>query len=352
MTIFSEFGFRRSRLPLTNAQTLNAKAFALEQLVSIHCTTFDLRWAMVELAWRSFTGMCAVAQGQFVSLARKDPTPRDAGGARPALLLLTPWWQQGAASLGHVSGDRETSMITLYGFGAGFGLPEISPFVTKTEVQLKMAGIAYRKEKAKPPASPKGQLPYIVDEAETHRQFHLHSCPSRSQIRFRLRRAAQPAGARAGLGLRAHDRAPCLLGAGRRALGRCATILPRGHAHFFDGAPAHLREKLREDAQFRVAENYLLSGLGRHAPDEDVDLAVRSLFALSVQLGDKPFLMGETPCGMDATAFGAVAGILTPFFESPLRQRAEQFANLTAYVDRMMLLYYPEFAWAPLQQAA
>ena len=58
-------------------------------------------------------------------------------------------------------------MITLYGFGPGFGLPEISPFVTKTEVQLKMAGLAYRKEKAMPPASPKGQLPYIVDEAES-----------------------------------------------------------------------------------------------------------------------------------------------------------------------------------------
>ena len=46
----------------------------------------------------------------------------------------------------------------------------------------------------------------------------------------------------------------------------------KGPAHFFDGAPEDRREKLREDAQFRVAENYLLSGLGRHAPDDDVEL--------------------------------------------------------------------------------
>src|SRR5438105_12996460 len=58
-------------------------------------------------------------------------------------------------------------MITLYGFGAGFGLPEISPFVTKTEVQLKMARLDYRKERAMPPASPKGQLPYILDDAQS-----------------------------------------------------------------------------------------------------------------------------------------------------------------------------------------
>jgi hypothetical protein len=57
-------------------------------------------------------------------------------------------------------------MITLYGFGTGFGLPEISPFVTKTEVQLKMAGLSYRKERAMPPASPKGQLPFIEDEGQ------------------------------------------------------------------------------------------------------------------------------------------------------------------------------------------
>jgi hypothetical protein len=47
-----------------------------------------------------------------------------------------------------------------------------------------------------------------------------------------------------------------------------------------------------------------------------------------------------------------LAGILTPFFISPLRERTEHFPNLTAYVDRMMQHYYPDFAWTPLRQAA
>ena len=32
-------------------------------------------------------------------------------------------------------------MITLYGFGPLFGLPDPSPFVLKTMTQLKMAGL-------------------------------------------------------------------------------------------------------------------------------------------------------------------------------------------------------------------
>jgi glutathione S-transferase len=242
-------------------------------------------------------------------------------------------------------------MITLYGFGPGFGLPEISPFVTKTEVQLKMADLAYRKQKAMPPASPKGQLPYIEDEAEciadsTFIRAHIEgkygfdfdaplSVQARAQA-WAFERMIEYHLYWALVGARWVD----------------ADNFAKGPAHFFDGAPPHMREKLREDAQFRVAENYLLSGLGRHAPDEDVDLAARSLLALSVQLGDKPYLIGDVPCSTDATAFAMLAGMLTPFFTSSLRERAEQFGNLTAYVDRMMAQYYPEFAWTKLQQAA
>jgi glutathione S-transferase len=242
-------------------------------------------------------------------------------------------------------------MITLYGFGTGFGLPEISPFVTKTEVQLKMAGLAYRKERAMPPASPKGQLPFIEDDgvAVADSTFIRAHIERRYGFDFddgldRAERAQAWAFER----MIEHHLYWALVGA--------RWVHPenfaKGPAHFFDGAPEHRREKLREDAQFRVAENYLLSGLGRHAPDDDVELAVRSLLALSVQLGDKPYLMGERPCGTDATAFGALAGIMTPFFSSHLRERAEEFGNLAAYVDRMMLQYYPEFAWKHEREAA
>jgi len=242
-------------------------------------------------------------------------------------------------------------VITLYGFGPGFGLPEKSPFVTKTEVQLKMAGLAYVKEKAMPTASPKGQLPYIQDDDEVIADSTFIRAHIEGKYGFdfdaplNLQQRAQ---AWAFERMVEHHMYWALVGA--------RWVNPenfaKGPAHFFDGAPAHMREKLREDAQFRVAENYLISGLGRHAPDEDVDLAVRSLLALSVQLGDKSYLMGETPCGADATAFGILAGILTPFFISSLRERARQFDNLVAYVDRMMGRYYPDFAWAPLQEAA
>ena len=116
--------------------------------------------------------------------------------------------------------------------------------------------------------------------------------------------------------------------------------------------PEHLREKIREDAQFQVAQNYRLSGLGRHAPDGDVGLAKHSLSALSVQLGGKLYLTGNQPCGTDATAFAMLAGLFTPFFESDMRQMALQFSNLVDYVDRMMDLFYPEHDRLLQEQAA
>src|SRR5258708_5648098 len=156
-------------------------------------------------------------------------------------------------------------MITLYGFGAGFGLPEISPFVTKTEVQLKMADLAYRKQKAMPPASPKGQLPYIDDEADSIADSTFIRAHIEQKYGFDFDDGLdqqQRAQAWAIERMIEHHVYWALVG----ARWTIPENFDKGPAHFFDGAPEDRRQDLRDNARAGAAGNYRLSGLGRHAP--------------------------------------------------------------------------------------
>ncbi|MEM8644063.1 MAG: glutathione S-transferase C-terminal domain-containing protein, partial [Pseudomonadota bacterium] len=61
-------------------------------------------------------------------------------------------------------------------------------------------------------------------------------------------------------------------------------------------------------------------------------------------LGNKTFMMGHEPSGLDATAFAFLAGALCPLFETPLRTAVERHDNIKAYVSRMAERYYPDLA--------
>ena len=242
-------------------------------------------------------------------------------------------------------------MITLYGVGPAFGLPETSPYVTKTEVQLQMAGLAYVKRRSAPADSPKGQLPYIEDDGEW--------IADSTFIRAYLERKY---GLDLDDGLDARQRAEAW--AVERMVenhfawtaGHARFFIPenfdKGPAHFFDQAPADQRPRMIEDFKGRVADAFRAVGITRHAPEEIEWLGERSLAALAEILGDKAYLMGSRPCGADAVTFAALAAVLTPFFDSPLRRRAEGFANLVAYVERMMAQFYPDFAWKRVPEPA
>ncbi|NUR23690.1 glutathione S-transferase family protein [Frateuria sp.] len=235
--------------------------------------------------------------------------------------------------------------LTLYTTRAGFGLPDTSPFVLKTEVQLQMAGLAYERVAAIPPQAPKGKLPYIDD--------HGIVVTDSTFIRAHIERSR---GIDLDAGLDALQRAQAW------AIERLledhlyfAVVwfrwlepqnFAKGPAHFADAAPDDQREQLRRDLQARKQAELHAQGLGRHSPAQIAELGQRSIDALALLLGDKPWLMGDAPAGVDATAFGMLAGVLTPFFDTPLRRAAERHANLADYVARMMRRYYPEHPWA------
>jgi hypothetical protein len=60
MMILDEFGFRGGHGSLSRAHT-----FALEHLISFHCASGDVRWALVALAVRSFNAARGFVQAQF-----------------------------------------------------------------------------------------------------------------------------------------------------------------------------------------------------------------------------------------------------------------------------------------------
>ena len=241
-------------------------------------------------------------------------------------------------------------MITLHGFGAGFGLPEISPYVTKTEVHLQMAGVAYERVAAQRESSPKGQLPWIEDDGEMIADSHF--------IRLHLERKY---GVDFDEGLCPVQRAQAWAiermienhFAWTTAHVRWLTPenFAKGPAMFFKDLPPEMQEDLRKQIQHEIAGNIRAVGVGRHSEAEILGLGVRSLAALSALLGDQAFMMGARPTGVDAIAFGVLSGLMTPYFDAPIRDRAMRFDNLVAYVDRMMAGVYPDHRWTPLFRA-
>jgi glutathione S-transferase len=236
-------------------------------------------------------------------------------------------------------------MITLFTYGPQFGLPDPSPFVTKTMVQLAMAGLDYTTAPAMPQDSPKGQLPFISDAGVTVADSTFIRAYLEDRYGFDLDEGLSPLE-------RAHTWAiermveDHLRGPMVAARWLIPENFERGPARWFDAAPAEHRDALRADLLAAVRANLTAQGAARHTPDEQVGLGVRTFEALAAILGDKPYLFGDRPTGTDAVAFAMLAGVLTPYFDSPLRRACETYPGLVAYVDRMMARFFPELGWS------
>jgi len=173
--------------------------------------------------------------------------------------------------------------------------------LTKTGVQLRMAGLAYRKTAAGlPPASPKGQLPYIDDEGRSIADSTFIariSSRNTASISTRAWPAASARQAWAFERMIEHHVYWGLIGARWVDPDNFA----KGPAHFFDGATGRPPRKAQGRRAVPCRREYFLSGLGRHAPETTSTSRCAHSMALSLQIGDKPYLMGDKPCGIDAT---------------------------------------------------
>lgn len=234
-------------------------------------------------------------------------------------------------------------MITLYNFGPAFGLPDPSPFVMKTELLLKMAGLPYRTDASGFKKAPKGKLPYIDDDGEriadsTFIRWHLENKHGADFDRGLSREQRAIAWAFEKM---TEDH---LYWAVLDARWMDDENFANGPRAFFRVVPAPMRPFVISMVRRDVRKKLHGHGMGRHNTEEICALGTRSIDAIAAYLGAKPYFMGGEPTGADATIFAFVAGVLCPRFETPLRTAAEAHGNLKAYVGRMTARFYPDYS--------
>jgi glutathione S-transferase len=234
-------------------------------------------------------------------------------------------------------------MITLYTFGPAFGLPDMSPFVTKVEMLLKMAGLDYRVQTGGFNKAPKGKLPFIEDDGEAVADSVF--------IRWHLEKKYD---ADFDEGLDAEQRATAwafekmledhVYWAFLHSRWVDDGNFNKGPLAFFQRMPLPMRLIVPRVARRQIKAQIQGQGMGRHTPEEIVALGTRSIDATAAFLADKPFMMGAEPTGLDATAFPFIGGAFCPLFETPLRDAVGSHDNLKRYVRRVAERYYPEQA--------
>jgi glutathione S-transferase len=234
-------------------------------------------------------------------------------------------------------------MIKLYAFGPGFGLPDPSPFVMKTETLLKMAGLPYEVDTKGFSKAPKGKLPYIDDDGEriadsTFIRWHLEK---KYRIDFDRGLGSEQRAVAWAFEKMAEDQ---LYWTVVHARWMNEANFDRGPRRFFQAVPAPMRPFVTMMVRRKLRRTLHGQGTGRHAPAEIVALAARSIDAIADYLGQKPFFMGVEPTGVDATIFAFIASALCPLFETPIRDAAQRHVNLKRHVGRMAARYYPSFS--------
>jgi glutathione S-transferase len=209
-------------------------------------------------------------------------------------------------------------VITLYTFGPAFGLPDPSPFVTKAEVLLKMAGLPYKTDTAGFNKAPKGKLPYIDDDGTIVRFTFVRIRGPEASRRFRPGPVADERGVAWAFEKMCEYH---LYWASLHARWMDDANFDAGPRKFFAGVPAPIRPLVVAMVRRQVRRNLWGHGLGRHSKEEIEQLAARSINAIADFLADKPYLMGQTPCGA-----GATAAFMTGYLPASGRRRtvAEQ----------------------------
>ena len=234
-------------------------------------------------------------------------------------------------------------MITLYGFGEGFGLVDASPFVLKIDVYLRIAGLEFERksEIANLRTAPKGKLPYIVEGGKTiaDSAFILDYLNSKPGVSLSSDLSPEQR-AQAYLIAKSLDENMywCLLYS--RWIREQTWPLTR--ATFFGSLPFPMSRFVPFIVRRSVRSAIYKQGLGRHSDSEIQQIFIYSLDSLSVLLGNKSYFFNDKPSVLDVCVFGFLAQFILADIDNEFNDIARRYENLASFCRNIHKRYYSQ----------
>lgn len=231
-------------------------------------------------------------------------------------------------------------MIRLVQFAPAFCLPNASPFCMKLETYLRMAALPFETVNSGDVLkAPKRKLPYIDDDGTIVADTSF-------VIEHLKRRYGDPLDAALSPAQRAVATAFQRLFEENLywAVVHTRWADPQGWAKtseaFFAALPVPLRWLVPPLARRGMLGQMRGQGMGRHAVNEIHAIGCRDVSAIADFLGDKPFMLGDAPTSIDATAYAFLANLIWVPFDSPIQRQALARPAIEAYCQRMKARYY------------
>jgi isoprene-epoxide---glutathione S-transferase len=236
-------------------------------------------------------------------------------------------------------------MIEVYGFTPGWGLPDISPFVTKLVNYMTMADIPFEYKiwplNTLADKSPTAKMPFIIDDGKQVNdsttiinylkdkygdKLDSHLSENEKAVGLAFQRMVEENVYWSGV-IFARWRneevfavyLPCFVPPGQEPSPELLKAMAAYRLKIWGGALGH--------------------GMGLRTGEDVLVNLKADLDALSVFLGDKPFFMGTEPTSYDATIYSTFRHVADVPWDWAGRDYARSKSNLVAYAERMKARY-------------
>ncbi len=231
--------------------------------------------------------------------------------------------------------------ITLYAFETPEGCFNMSPYCTKAEILLKMAGLPYQLEIPEDYKSfSKGKLPVMKDGdavIEDSEFIRLHIAEKHGKTLDRTLTGTAIASGHAMMRM-LDERTILGLVTGRWVDDSGWRVI---EPMFFGELPQEERKAVGPAMREQVSEGVKAQGFGRHTREQQNRLLEADINSVAALLGEKNWLFSDEPTYLDASLFGFLANFYAAPPATVLTELVAKRPNLVAYVNRGLEKWYP-----------